>query len=100
MDEAIAGTLAARIVQAAAMLGAPYSSLDELRRAAEHAVDEVQARVAAVNQSGGLQHINRAYRQYRLAAIARAERAISYSSFLERRVATIVAQVAITGKMI
>jgi hypothetical protein len=54
--EGLTGTqpavLAGSIERAAALLGAPYQTLDELRKVAEQAVDEVQARVAALNQSG------------------------------------------------
>jgi hypothetical protein len=41
-------------------------ALARLRKAAEQAVDEVQARVASLNQSGGLSAVNKAYRSYRL----------------------------------
>jgi hypothetical protein len=68
--------LAALIERAAAMLGAPYRTPDELRRIAEQAVVEVQARVAALNQSGGLKQINKQYKSDRLAQIARAEKAM------------------------
>jgi hypothetical protein len=82
------------------MLGAPYSSPDALRKAAEVQVAEVQARVAALNQSGALKDVNRAYRAYRLAQIEKCEKAMPYSAFLERRTATILRNVAATGRMV
>ena len=49
-----AEALAAAIEQAADRIGAPFQTLDELRRVAEVQVAEVQARVAAMNQNGFL----------------------------------------------
>jgi hypothetical protein len=86
--------LAAQIERTAAMLGAPHRSPGELRRAAAEAVAEVQARVAAMRQNGGLQDVNRQYRAYRMAQVAKAEKAIPYSAFLRRFTASLVRDVA------
>jgi hypothetical protein len=54
-----------------------------------------------MNQNGGLKQINRPYKAYRQAQIARAERAVPYSKFLEQRyTVSIVRNVAMTGRMI
>jgi hypothetical protein len=92
--------LAALIERTAANLGAPYSSPDELRRAAEVQVAEITARVKASNQAGGLKQINRQYKAYRQAQMAKAEKAVPYAKFIEPFVATMVRQVAATGRMI
>jgi hypothetical protein len=88
------GAVAALIERTAATLGTSYQSPAELAGPAEQAVDEVQARVAGMNQSGGLKQINRQYKAYRVAQIAKAERAMPYSKFIERFTATIVRDVA------
>jgi hypothetical protein len=93
--------LAARIMQAASAIGAPFQTPDELRWVAEEAVDEVQARVAAMNQAGGLSAFNKAYKRYREQQLARAEKAQPYRLFLEQRfTATIVRDVAMSWRAI
>jgi hypothetical protein len=48
-----------------------------------------------------LQQVNAQYKRYRQAQVAKAEKATSYSAFIERSVLTaIVRQVAMTGRMI
>lgn len=81
-----AAALAALIEQAAAKLGAPYQTPDEVRRAAEEQVDEIVERVKTGGLSGALKKWNTAYRQYRLAQIEKSEPAIPYSAFLEQAV--------------
>jgi hypothetical protein len=92
--------VAALIEGTARRIGAPFQTPDELHRAAEVQVAAVQARVASMNQSGGLSALNKAYRQYRLGQVARAERAIPYSAFVERRIATILRDVAMSGRAV
>jgi hypothetical protein len=70
--------LAAQIEQAAATLGAPFQTPDEIQAEAVQAVAEVQARVADLNQSGALKDLNKSYKAYRLRQIARAEKAMPY----------------------
>jgi Na+/proline symporter len=58
-------------------------------------------RVEATNQAGGLREINKQYRAYRLAQVAKAERATSYAAFVEQRyTVTIVRSVASMSRMI
>jgi hypothetical protein len=93
--------VAALIEKTARSMGAPYETAAELRAAAEIQVAEITARVAASNQAGGLKRWNTAYKQYRQAQVAKAEKATSYSSFIERSVLTaIVRDVAMSGRMI
>jgi hypothetical protein len=69
--------------------------------AAEQQVAAVQARVAARIQSGGLREINRQYRSYRLAQVARAEKAQPYQLFVEQHFTVgLVRATAATGRMI
>jgi hypothetical protein len=41
-----------------------------------------------VNQAGGLKQVNAQYKRYRQAQVAKAEKAIPYTAFLERFVIT------------
>jgi len=95
-----AAAVAGAIEQAAATLGAPVQTLTELQAEAELQVAEITARVKASNQSGGLKQWNQAYKKYRQAQIAKAEKATSYAKFLERFTASIVRDVAMTGRMV
>jgi hypothetical protein len=52
------------------------------------------------NQAGGLKQVNRQYKAYRQAQIAKAEKALPYAKFLERFTANIVRDVAATGRAI
>jgi hypothetical protein len=92
--------VAALLEKAARAMHAPYETAAEIR-AAEQEVDKIVAKVAATGQAGGLREINRQYREYRLAKVARAERALPYAAFLERRYTVgIVRNVAAVGRMI
>ncbi len=93
--------VAALIERTAATLGAPYSTPEQLRKAAGLQVDEIVERVKSSGQRGKLKHWNAQYKQYRLAQVAKAEKAIPYSSFLEQVVITpTVRDVAMSGRMI
>jgi hypothetical protein len=87
----------AQIEQTAAMLGAPHYALDELRNVAEEAVAVVTARVAAGRQNGDLKLVNQKYKMYRLAQVAKGEKAISYTTFMQRWTAARVRDVAVTA---
>jgi hypothetical protein len=90
--------VAALIERAAASLGAPYHTLAELREAAEGAVAEIQARVDSMRQNGGLKQVNAEYKRYRAQQIAKAEKATPYAKFLERFTASIVRDMAMSGR--
>src|SRR5258706_6934848 len=79
-----AAALADAIVQAAARLGARWQTPDTLRKLAGQQVDEIVERVKSSGQRGKLKHWNTRYRHYRHAQVAKAEKAIPYSSFLEQ----------------
>jgi hypothetical protein len=87
----------ALIELAAATLGARYQTLSDLQEAAQEAVAEVTARIDAGRQNGDLKQVNRQYKLYRQQQIAKAEKAMPYSKFLERFTASIVRDVAING---
>jgi hypothetical protein len=54
-----------------------------------------------MNQNGGLKQINAEFKAYRRRQAERGEKALPHSAFLERRyTATIVRNVAMTGRMI
>jgi len=92
--------LAASIEQAAAKLGAPFQTPDELRKLAGQQVDEIVERIKASGQRGALKHWNARYKQYRLAQGAKGEKAIGYWPFLEQAVMLpTVRDAAATGRM-
>ncbi len=53
-----------------------------------------------MRQNGDLKDANAKYKAYRLAMMERGKRALPYSAFLESRTATIVRQVAASGRMV
>jgi hypothetical protein len=74
---------------------------DEIRKAAKREVDKIVAHVQVAGLTGELKEINRQYREYRLARIAKGERAMPYSAFLERRYTLgLVRSIARCGRMI
>jgi hypothetical protein len=81
-------------------MGAPYETAAEIRAAAEIQVAEITARIKDSNQAGGLKQVNAQYKRYRQGQIAKAEKAVPYAKFLERFTASIVRQVAATGRPI
>jgi hypothetical protein len=95
-----AAALAELVVQAAASIGAPYQSPAQIRKGAELAVAEITERVRIANQSGGMKLINKKYRQYRLAQVAKAEEALPYSKFIEPYLMQILRQIAAAGRMV
>jgi hypothetical protein len=93
-----AGALADAIEQAAATLGAPYQTPAGLRKAAEAQVAEIVERVKAAGLSGRLKRWNAAYRQYRLDAVAKSEKAMPYACYIEQAVTLpTIKQIAATG---
>jgi hypothetical protein len=92
-----AAAVVASIVSAATMLGAPHYALADLRKVAAAVVAEVVARVEAGRQNGDLKLVNRQYKIYRLAQVAKGERAIPYAKFMERWTAGLVRDVAVNS---
>jgi hypothetical protein len=91
----------ALLEKAARAMRAPYETAAEIRAAAELEVDKIVAKVEATNASGGLRELNRSYKAYRQQQIAKAERAVPYSKFLEERYTLgIIRSVASVGRMI
>jgi hypothetical protein len=84
MTDKPAPALVASIKQAAATLGAPYKTPGELRSAAECRVAAIVARVKASGRA--LKPWNARYRQYRLAQVAKCEKAIPYAAYIEQAV--------------
>jgi hypothetical protein len=79
-----AAVLAASIKQAAATLGAPFQTPGGLRNTAECQVAVIVARVKASGRT--LKPWNARYRQYRLAQVAKCEKAIPYAAYIEQAV--------------
>jgi hypothetical protein len=75
----------------------PPGDRASLEEEAERAVREATAKVEALRLNGDLKQLNSKYRRYRLLQVARGEPALSYSVFLERRVANLVRSAAATG---
>jgi hypothetical protein len=96
-----AAALAASIERAAARLGARWQTPDTLRKLAGQQVDEIVARVKAAGLSGRLKRWNAAYKQYRLEAVARAEKGMPYAHYIEQAVTMpTVRQIAASGRTI
>jgi hypothetical protein len=79
-----AAALVASIKQTATTLGAPFKTPGELRQAAETRVAMIVARVKASGRA--LKPWNARYRQYRLAQVAKCEKAIPYAAYIEQAV--------------
>jgi hypothetical protein len=92
--------VAALIRGTAKGMGAPYQTAAGLRADAEREVDKILERVRASNSAGGLQQVNRSYKAYRQAQLAKAEKAVPYSKFVEPFVMTILRQIATAGRMV
>jgi hypothetical protein len=93
--------VAARLIGAAKSVGAPFRTAAEIRANAKIEVDRIVAHVQVAGLVGELKEINKQYRAYRLAQVAKAERALPYSAFLERRYTVgIVKEVAAVGRKI
>jgi hypothetical protein len=96
-----AAALAELIERAAAKLGAPHQTPEQVRKAAGHQVAEIVERVKTAGQRGALKVWNKRYRQYRLAQVAKGEKAIGYWPFLEQAVMLpTVKQLAMTGRTV
>jgi hypothetical protein len=83
----------------ASSMGVPPPAA-ELRAEAEQAVTDAVAKIEAMRRNGDLKDANAKYKAYRLAMMERGQRALPYSAFLERRTATILRNVAATGRMV
>jgi hypothetical protein len=88
----------ALIERTAANLGAPFRTSGELQEGAAEAVAEVVERVDAMRQNGALKQVNAQYKRYRQQQMAKAEKATTYAVFLQRWTASIVRDVAMTGR--
>ncbi len=70
------------IVNAAANLGAPWQTSEEITAGAEAAVDEIMAKVEASRVNGELRQVNAAYKIYRQRQSAKGEKAMPYAAHL------------------
>lgn len=82
------------IASTAEGLGARPQSDHDVAAAANEAVAVVVAKVAAMNQNGGLKQVNAAYKRYRLGQVAKGEKAVTYAAHLTRFTESLVANVA------
>jgi hypothetical protein len=92
--------VATLIERTAVAMGAPFETAAEIRAAAKQEVDKIIDRVEAMRQNGGIKEINARYKAYRLAQMAKAEKAMPYGKFIERFTAVMVRDVAMTGRVI
>jgi hypothetical protein len=67
---------------------------------AEQAVAAAVAKIDAMRRNGDLKQFNAKYKNYRRTLMERGLAAIPYSVAIERRLATLLRQVAATGRMI
>jgi len=67
---------------------------EAIRRDALAVAARVDAEIARLCAAGGLKSVNKSYRQYRLDASARGERAMSYADWMDRYKADLIREVA------
>lgn len=82
------------ITSTAARLGAEWQTDEEARAAAADTVQAVVDKVEAARQAGGMKEINASYKRYRQEQVAKAERAVPYSTYLRHYTARMVEEVA------
>lgn len=70
------------VVNAAASLGASFRTTAEVEVDASNAVEEIIMQVENRRQNGDLAKVNRDYKAYRQAQVARGQKAVSYSTHL------------------
>jgi len=82
-------------------MGAPFETAAEIRAAAKIQVAEIVAKVEAARQAGGHAGNQRAiHKAYRLGQVAKGEKVMPYPKFLQRFTASMVRDVAVTGRMV
>jgi hypothetical protein len=67
---------------------------DEMAKEALRFAAHVEAKVKGLQKSGGLRSVNRAYRDYRLEANARGERAMPYNDWMQKYLEDLVREAA------
>jgi hypothetical protein len=82
------------ITSTATALGAPWQTEEEIIGAAAAAVAAIVYKVEAARQAGGLKEINASYKRYRQQQVAKAERVVPYSAYLQRYTVLMVEEVA------
>ncbi|MBR0693643.1 hypothetical protein [Bradyrhizobium lablabi] len=75
-------------------LGARWRNEAQLKREAENVVAEIIARVESMRRTGRLAEINAKYKAYRLAKVAKGEKAIGYPAYMSRYTQHLVARAA------
>jgi hypothetical protein len=96
-----AAAVTALIEQTAAKLGARWQTADGLRKAAAEQVAEIVERVKMAGLSGKLKRWNASYKQYRLEAVAKSEKAMPYACYIEFVVtAPTIRSLAATGRTV
>ncbi len=90
----------ASVIAAAKRLNVVLFSDDALREEVASVAARVDAELQALQQSGGLKSVNKAYRSYRLEARARGERILRYDEWMRDYRNNLIAQVAATLRLI
>jgi hypothetical protein len=93
-DADAASRLSRAIVTAAKRLGITLRSDEEVAREAAAVIARLEQEIAAQQRAGALKSVNRAYRDYRLAASERGEKVLRYAQWMERYKAKLVREVA------
>jgi len=71
------------VVRAAQRLGVALRTDADLDREAGRAIARLDAEIASQMRAGALKSVNQSYRQYRLAASSRGERALPYAKWMD-----------------
>jgi hypothetical protein len=82
------------VVSAAKRLGIVLRSDNEIADEASAVIARLEDEIAAQQRRGELKSVNRAYRDYRLAASARSEKVMRYAQWMERYKAKLAREIA------
>jgi hypothetical protein len=100
-DESMPISLAkAAILSAANRLNIAVQSDQEIADEAARVVARLEAEMQQQRHSGGLKAVNKAYRDYRLAASARGERVLRYDEWMSKYRQNLVRQLALALRQI
>lgn len=78
------------LINAAALVGAPWQTAGQVRTLAEAEVEKLLADIDRKQRAGELRQVNRDYKAYRMARASRGEHAIPYNAYFSNFVASVV----------
>jgi hypothetical protein len=82
------------VLDAAKRFGIMLRSDEEILAEARAVIARLEQEIAAQQRAGVLRSVNRAYRDYRLAASARGEKVLRYAQWMERYKAKLIREIA------